>query len=115
MGERRRVQCEIAEWDGEPVGLMIWFRTYGTFQAAPVLYLEDIFVDARFRRRGIARACLKRLAQHAVAENAVRIDWLVLDWNSRAIEFYKSIGAPVAEEWRICRLTGDALTALARS
>jgi GNAT superfamily N-acetyltransferase len=78
-----------------------------------VIYLEDIFVDARFRRRGIARAFVKRLAQHAVAENAVRIDWLVLDWNSRAIEFYKSIGAPVAEEWRICRLNRDALNALA--
>ena len=113
LGPQRRLQCELAEWDGVAAGLMIWFRTYGTFQAAPVIYLEDIFVAERFRRRGVGRAFLKRLAQQALAEKAVRIDWLVLDWNARAIAFYEGLGAPIAEEWRICRLKGEAIAKLA--
>jgi GNAT superfamily N-acetyltransferase len=114
IGEHARVHCEIAQWDGAPAGLMIWFRTYGTFQAAPVLYLEDIFVAPAFRRRGIAHALLQRLARRAKEEGAIRIDWYVLGWNSDAIAFYESVNAPVADEWRICRLDADAITALAK-
>jgi GNAT superfamily N-acetyltransferase len=113
IGEHRRVQCEIAEWDGVPAGLTVWFRFYATFRATSVLHLEDLYVDPKFRRRGIGRAFLKRLAQRAVAEGAVGIGWYVLDWNSDAIAFYESIGAPIADEWRICRLSGDALAKLA--
>ena len=115
MGEFRRVQCDVAEVGGTPAGVMTWLRTYATFQAAPVIFLEDIFVQPAFRRRGIGRALLKHLAQQAVAEGAVRVHWIVLDWNSSAIEFYESIGAPVAQEWRLCGLTGDALKALANA
>jgi GNAT superfamily N-acetyltransferase len=113
LSERRRLQCEIAEWDGVPAGLMIWIRTYATFLAAPALYIEDLYVDPQFRRRGIGRALLTRLAQQAIAEGAIGIEWCVLDWNARAIQFYDSIGAPVAREWRICRLRSDALRSLA--
>jgi GNAT superfamily N-acetyltransferase len=104
MGEHRKVQCEVAEWDGTFAGLFVWFRNYATFQAAPVLLLEDIFVRPEFRRRGIGRAFFRRLAQVARAEGAARIDWVVLDWNAHAIEFYASIGAPIVKDWRICHL-----------
>ena len=115
LGDHRRVQCDVAEWDGVLAGVMAWLRTYATFQAAPVIFLEDVFVRPEFRRRGIGRAFLKRLAQQAVAEGAVRVHWIVLDWNISAIEFYESIGAPVAQEWRLCGLTGDALSCWRRS
>ena len=114
IGERRRVQCEIAEWNGAFAGLMVWLRAYATFRAVPVLYLEDLFVRPEFRRRGIATALLRHLARRARAEGAFCIDWIVLDWNKNAIDFYARLGAPVANEWRICRLTGEALERLAQ-
>ena len=113
IGERRRVQCDLAEWDGAFAGLMIWFRAYATFSAVPALFLEDIFVMPQFRRRGIGTAFLRHLARRARAEGAAHIDWAVLDWNTDAIEFYLRLGAPATKDWRICRLTGEALERLA--
>jgi GNAT superfamily N-acetyltransferase len=114
MGAHRRVQCDLAEWDGAIAGLMIWFRTYATFPAKPLLFLEDIYVRPEFRRRGIGRAFFRHLAQIARAEGAARIDWVVLDWNKPAIEFYESIGAPIVKDWRVCNVHGDALERLAQ-
>ncbi len=113
MGPNARVNCEVAEVDGKLGGLMIWYRGYGTFSATPHLYLEDVYVVPEYRLRGIGRAFLKRLAQKAVEEGTPRIDWVVLDWNTPAIEFYRRIGAKVADEWRMCRITGTALSELA--
>ena len=84
--------------------LSIWFRNYSTFQAAPVFYLEDIYVAPEYRRRGIATALLTHLAARAREENAVRLDWIVLEWNQSAIAFYERMGARLADDWRACRL-----------
>ena len=113
IGQGRRVQCEIAEWEGAFAGLMIWFRAYATFSASPAIFLEDIFVLPQFRRRGIGTDFLRHLARRARAEGARHIDWAVLDWNKDAIDFYSRLGAPVSSEWRICRLTGEAMERLA--
>jgi GNAT superfamily N-acetyltransferase len=104
LGPDRRVQCDLAEWNGAPAGLMIWFRQYSTFQAAPVFYLEDIYVAPDYRRRGVATALLQHLSARAREENAVRLDWIVLEWNAPAIAFYERMGARLAEDWRVCRL-----------
>jgi ribosomal protein S18 acetylase RimI-like enzyme len=93
---------------------MTWYRTYGTFEATPYLYLDDIYVRAEFRRRGIAKTFLRHLARRARDEGAARIDWIVLDWNAPAIAFYRGIGAKLADEWRICRLSGEALERIAQ-
>ena len=114
IGAKARVQCEFAEWDGKLAGLMVWFRNYSTFQAAPIFYLEDIYVAPEYRRRGVATALLKRLARKAQDEGAVRIDWIVLDWKTRALDVYKRVGAHPADNWRVCRLGGDAIATLAR-
>lgn len=104
MGDGRRVQCDIAEWDGATAGIMIWHRTYGTFSARSGLFLEDIYVRSDFRRRGIAKALLRRLVSYARAEEAHRIGWVVLDWNTPAMDFYERIGARAVPGWRIYNL-----------
>jgi GNAT superfamily N-acetyltransferase len=109
FGEQPRVYCDIAEWDGAPAGFALWFANFSTFRGRPGLYLEDIFVRPVFRQRGIGKALLKRLAQRCVNEDWARFEWAVLDWNAPAIAFYKSLGAQVLDEWRICRLSGAAL------
>jgi GNAT superfamily N-acetyltransferase len=115
MGEERRVQCDVAEWDSAIVGVMVWYRIYGTFEACPALFLEDLFVRPAFRRRGIARALLQQLVRYARTEGANRIDWSVLDWNAAAMDFYDRIGARPVPDWRIYRLSADAFHRLAEA
>ena len=101
--------CDIAEWSGEPAGFAVWFLNFSTFRGRHGIYLEDIFVRPAYRRRGIGKALLARLAQHCVDQGHARFEWAVLDWNAPAIAFYRSIGAQVMHDWRICRLSGKAL------
>jgi GNAT superfamily N-acetyltransferase len=113
IGEKRRVQCDVAEWDGAIVGMMIWYRIYGTFEGRPGLFLEDVFVRPAFRRHGIGKAFLRQLVRYAIEESVNRIDWCVLDWNTPAMDFYDEIGARAVSEWRVYRLGADAFHRLA--
>jgi GNAT superfamily N-acetyltransferase len=113
IGEKRRVQCDVAEWDGTIVGVMVWFRNYRTFEGHPGLFLEDVFVRPEFRRRGIGTAFLRQLVRYARDEGATHVDWCVLDWNTPAMEFYEEIGARPFSGWQFYRLNADAFHRLA--
>jgi GNAT superfamily N-acetyltransferase len=104
-----RLYCDIAEWNGEPAGLAVWFLNFSTFRGRHGIYVEDLFVRPAFRQCGIGKALMARLAQHCVEQGWARVEWAVLDWNAPGMAFYRSIGAKVMDEWRICRLTGKAL------
>jgi GNAT superfamily N-acetyltransferase len=106
--------CEIAEWQGEPVGFAVWFLNFSTFAGRPGLYLEDLFVRPAQRGKGIGKALLAHLAKQCVANGWSRLQWSVLDWNAPSIEFYKSLGAVLMDEWTLCRVSGPALAALAK-
>ncbi|KAF7055668.1 hypothetical protein CFC21_063171 [Triticum aestivum] len=90
-------------------GFVICFPNYSTFLAKPGLYVEDIFVRAPWRRRGLGRMMLSAVAGRAAEIGMGRVEWCVLDWNQNAIDFYEGMGAEVFKQWRICRLTGAAL------
>jgi GNAT superfamily N-acetyltransferase len=100
----------IAEAEGRPAGFALYFFNFSTFLAKPGLYLEDLFVKAEFRGRGIGKALLLHLAKLANTRGCGRMEWTVLDWNEPAIRFYESLGAERKLAWQICRLTGPALT-----
>jgi len=118
FGPRARVEALVAEFlpgDEHPggiVGFALYFHNYSTFLGRAGLYLEDLFVDPAHRRKGIAKAMLRRLAAIAVERGCGRFEWSVLDWNSGAIAFYQGIGAQILPDWRIVRITGDALRTL---
>ena len=103
----------IAEWSGEPAGFALYFFHYSTWRGKPTLFLEDLFVQPRFRKKGIGKALLIHLAKIAVKENCARFEWQVLDWNTPSIDFYKSLGAVVMKEWLTMRVADEALTKLA--
>jgi len=109
-----RLFCEIAEWEGQPVGLAIWFNNFSTFNGRAGIFLEDLFVRPAQRGKGIGKALLAHLAGQCVANGWSRLQWSVLDWNTPSIEFYKSMGAVLMNEWTECRVTGPALAALAK-
>jgi GNAT superfamily N-acetyltransferase len=108
------VFCDIAEWQGEPAGFVVWFRNFSTFSGRHGIYLEDLFVRPAHRRHGIGRALLTHLARRCMVEGWTRLQWSVLDWNTPAIEFYRSLGADLQADWRLCRLADSGLAKLAR-
>jgi GNAT superfamily N-acetyltransferase len=115
FGAPRYAEALVAEDgdDGAVIGFALFFHNYSTFLARPGVYLEDLFVLPEHRRRGHGRALLREVARIAVERGCGRLEWSVLDWNAPAIAFYRSIGAPPMDDWRICRLTGETLADLA--
>ena len=112
FGARPVAEAFVAEVDAEVVGFALFFTNFSTFLAQPGLYLEDLYVKPEHRGAGIGRALLKRLAGLAKERQYGRFEWSVLDWNENAIRFYQGMGATVLPDWRICRVTGDALQAM---
>ena len=112
FGENPKVFCEIAEWDGQPVGFTLWFYTYSTFQGRAGIWLEDLYVDPALRGKGVGKALLVNLARRCVAEGLGRFEWWVLDWNAPSIDFYKSQGGVMQDEWTKVRVDGNALLKL---
>jgi GNAT superfamily N-acetyltransferase len=116
FGPQKVFSCLIAEWteDGvaQPAAIALYIPFYSTWRGNAGIHLEDLFVRPQFRRKGIASALFARLAATAL-ERGDRLQWHVLDWNQLAIDFYKTIGAHMLDEWRIMRVDGEALEALA--
>lgn len=107
------IEAVVAEVDGTLVAYALFFTNYSSFLGQPGLYLEDLYVQPAHRGTGVGQALLRHLASLAVAREYGRFEWSVLDWNEQAIGFYMRMGASVLPDWRVCRVTGDALSRLA--
>jgi GNAT superfamily N-acetyltransferase len=104
----------VVAWEGdENAGFALFFHNFSTFLGQRGLYLEDLFIRPQFRGRGYGRALLVYLARLAVERGCGRFEWAVLDWNEKAIGFYRALGATVLPDWRITRVAGEALSTLA--
>ena len=112
FGARPSAEVVMARIGDEVAGFALYFHNFSTFLAKPGIYLEDLYVRQKFRGQGCGEALLRHLASIALARGCGRLEWSVLDWNQRAIDFYKSLGAAPMSEWTIYRVTGDALTRL---
>jgi GNAT superfamily N-acetyltransferase len=113
FGLNKYAEVILAEYNGKPAGYALFFPNYSTFLTKPGIYLEDIFVLPEYRRQGIGKALLTRVAQIADERHCGRLEWSVLDWNEPAQAFYRRMGADILDEWRICRVTGNAMTQMA--
>jgi len=113
FGARPVIECVLAWEEERALGFALFFHNFSTFLARRGLYLEDLFVVPEARGRGIGKALLQHLARLAIERKCGRFEWSVLDWNQPAIDFYQALGASMLPDWRICRVTGDALHALA--
>ena len=115
FGERPALFGHVAvDEAGEVAGFALWFLNFSTWNGVHGLYLEDLYVRPEYRGSGTGRALLATLAEVCVENGYSRLEWSVLDWNSPAIGFYKSLGAVPMDEWTIFRLTGDPLRELGR-
>lgn len=114
FGAQPRAEALIVEADGAVAGFALYFHNFSTFVGKPGLYLEDLYIRPAFRGRGYGRQIMQRLAQIALERGCGRFEWWVLDWNTPAVEFYRSLGAQPMSEWTVQRVSGDALVALAQ-
>ena len=114
FGRERTAEVAIGYFNKDPVGFVLFFHNYSTFLGRPGLYIEDLFVDESFRRRGFGRALLLYVARLAKERDCGRLEWSVLDWNEPAVAFYKKLGAVPMNEWTIFRVTGGSLHNLSR-
>lgn len=112
FGPTPRAEVLIAEEGGAVVGFALYFHNFSTFLCRPGIYLEDLFVRPAYRQKGYGKALLRELARIAVERDCGRLEWAVLDWNKPAIEFYRGLGAVPMHDWRIFRVTGQALRKL---
>jgi GNAT superfamily N-acetyltransferase len=112
FGARPTAEVAIGYLEDKPVGFVLFFHNYSTFLGRPGIYIEDLFVEENFRRRGYGRALLLYVARLAKERRCGRLEWSVLDWNEPAISFYKKLGALPMSEWTVFRVTGDSLDEL---
>jgi GNAT superfamily N-acetyltransferase len=113
FGKRRTAEVAIGYLESKSVGFVLFFHNYSTFLGKPGLYIEDLFVDEDYRRRGYGRALLLHVARLAKERDCGRLEWSVLDWNQPAIDFYKKLGASPMSEWTVFRVAGKSLDELA--
>ena len=112
FGAAPKVFCQLAEVDGQPAGFALWYYTFSTFQGRHGICLEDLFVNPEARGQGVGKALLADLARRCMREGLGRYEWNVLDWNQPSINFYISQGAVFLDDWRRCRVAGEALAKL---
>jgi GNAT superfamily N-acetyltransferase len=113
FGAHPAAEALIAEIDGAPVGMAVFFHSYSTWTGRRGIWLDDLYITPAVRGGGAGSALLRHLAGLAVERGCARFEWWVLDWNTPAVELYRRIGAEAMDEWTVQRLSGDALRALA--
>lgn len=101
---KKYAEVLIAEEDEKPVGFALYFFNFSTFVGKPGLYLEDLFVEPEYRGKGYGKKLFIELSKIAKTENCGRMEWSVLNWNTPAINFYKSLQAKPMDEWTVYRL-----------
>lgn len=111
--EKEYAHVLLVEEEETIVGFALYFFNFSTFLGKPGLYLEDLFIEPLHRGKGYGKQLLIKLAQIAVEKDCGRMEWIVLDWNTPSIDFYKSLGAFPLDEWTVFRLTEDKMKALA--
>lgn len=114
FGAAPRAEAVMVEADQQVAGFALYFHNFSTFVGKPGLYLEDLYIRPAFRGRGYGKRLMQYLARLALARDCGRFEWWVLDWNSPAIEFYRSLGAQPMSDWTVQRISGRALEDLAK-
>ena len=109
FGPRPVAEAIVADRGGRAVGFALYFHNYSTFIGRPGIYVEDLYVRPAHRGQGIGGALMRHIIRLARDRRCGRVEWAALEWNEPAIRFYEAMGAKALNEWRIFRLTQEAM------
>ncbi|MCK5811952.1 MAG: GNAT family N-acetyltransferase [Clostridiales bacterium] len=112
---RKSAEVYIANYEDKPVGFMLFYYNFSTFNGKPGIYLEDLYIDEPMRHRGFGKAMLGFLANLTIKRDCLRLEWACLDWNHPSIDFYKKLKSSPLNDWTVYRLSGENLNFLAQS
>ncbi len=113
FGAQPVAEAVVAEAGGQLAGFALYHLTFSTWECAPGIWLEDLFVRPEQRRHGVGAALLRHVAAITLERGYTRLGWSALDWNEPALSFYEKLGAARLDEWKLHRVSGSALAALA--
>lgn len=113
FGESPAARAFIAYVDGTPIGYVTYFFSFTSMRGRRALWLDDLFIEPEFRGKGIGKALMAYIARIAVEHHCARFEWIVLDWNTDAVEFYRRLGAEMLVDWRVCRLDEEQMQRVA--
>jgi len=98
----------VAELNGEIIGIALFYNRYSTWKGKTI-HLEDLIVKKEKRNLGVGKALYTKVMQYAYKKQVKRVEWVVLDWNTTAIDFYKNTGAVILEDWQTAQMDEKAL------
>lgn len=101
----------VAELNSQIVGMALYYWKYSTWKGKGI-YLDDIIVTEKHRRKGIGKLLMDEIIKIAMKEKANKLEWQVLDWNEPAINFYRKYNVEFDDEWINCKLTRKQLEVL---
>jgi GNAT superfamily N-acetyltransferase len=110
FSENPLFEALVAEVDGQILGMALYYPRYSTWKGK-TLHLEDLIVSAAHRGKGIGMALYQAFLQEAAKQNVRRAEWVVLDWNQNAIDFYEKSGAVVLNDWKTVQMTNEQIKA----
>lgn len=113
FGPNRAAGALLARHRGEAAGYAIYFYTFSSFVGRRGLWLEDLYVRPAFRGKGLGRSLLQAVARFGAARNCGRFEWTALDWNKRALDFYRGLGAQAMDDWVLFRMNSRRMKQLA--
>ena len=113
--KKANAEVIILEVDGRPAGFTLYFYNFSTFLGKYGIYIEDLYVREEYRGKSYGKQILKNLCDRAIDKNCGRIEWWCLDWNERAIKFYKGLGAEAMTDWTVYRLNEEKIREISSS
>ncbi|BAO54468.1 GNAT family N-acetyltransferase [Nonlabens marinus] len=100
--------CFVGEYHGEIEGIALCYPRFSTWKGKTI-HLEDLIVTDHMRGKGLGKALYNKVLEFAQEQNVRRVEWVVLDWNTSAIEFYKSSGASIIPGWHLAQMDKTSL------
>jgi len=109
FGTYPKFQCFVAEDQNQAIlGMALFYHRFSTWKGL-TFHLEDLIVKEQFRKQGIGKALFEAFLNHAKEEKVNRAEWVVLDWNTNAIDFYNSYHASILDDWKTVQMDRNAI------
>lgn len=104
FGPKPLFTCFVAEVDGKIEGMALIYFRYSTWKGKTV-HLEDLIVREEMRGKGLGSLLYTKVIEYAREQGVKRTEWVVLDWNAPAIEFYEKSGATILKDWHLVQMS----------